>query len=76
MAKGKKVFTTGDVAKICHVAHRTVSRWFDAGLIKGYRLPHSGDRRIRLEELIVFMKEYDIPAEHIQQAMRNAADTK
>ena len=27
----KKVFTTGQVAKICKVAPRTVSKWFDSG---------------------------------------------
>ncbi|MFM7043497.1 MAG: response regulator, partial [Planctomycetaceae bacterium] len=26
-----KVFTTGQVAKICKVAPRTVSKWFDSG---------------------------------------------
>ncbi len=35
----KKVFTTGQVAKICKVAPRTVSKWFDSGRLRGY--PHS-----------------------------------
>jgi hypothetical protein len=39
MAKGKNVLTTGDVAKICNVAPRTVSKWFDSGQLKGYRIP-------------------------------------
>ena len=39
----KKVFTTGQVAKICKVAPRTVSKWFDSGRLKGYRIP--GSRR-------------------------------
>ena len=34
-----KVFTTGQVAKICKVAPRTVSKWFDSGRLKGYRIP-------------------------------------
>ena len=34
-----KVFTTGQVAKICKVAPRTVSKWFDSGRLK--RLPDS-----------------------------------
>ena len=41
-----KVFTTGQVAKICKVAPRTVSKWFDSGRLKGYRIPGSQDRRI------------------------------
>jgi excisionase family DNA binding protein len=63
MAKGNNVLTTGEVAKICNVAPRTVNKWFDAGLLKGYRLPMSTDRRIKLSELIRFMKEHNIPYE-------------
>ena len=36
-----KVFTTGQVAKICKVAPRTVSKWFDSGRLRGYRIPGS-----------------------------------
>ena len=52
----KKVFTTGQVAKICKVAPRTVSKWFDSGRLKGYRIPGSQDRRIPREQLIRFLK--------------------
>ena len=62
MAKGKNVFTTGEVAKICNVASRTVTKWFDNGLIKGYRIPGSRDRRIPVNELCKFMKEHGMPA--------------
>ena len=61
MAKGKNVLTTGDVAKICNVAGRTVSKWFDSGLLKGYRMPGSKDRRIPVEELTRFMKAHNMP---------------
>jgi excisionase family DNA binding protein len=61
MAKGKNVLTTGDVAKICNVAPRTVSKWFDTGQLKGYRIPGSKDRRIPLNELIRFMKAHNMP---------------
>ena len=62
MAKGKNVLTTGDVAKICNVAPRTVSKWFDTGQLKGYRIPGSKDRRIPVSELIRFMKANNMPA--------------
>lgn len=62
MSKGKNVLTTGDVAKICNVAPRTVSKWFDSGQLKGYRIPGSKDRRIPVSELIRFMKAHNIPA--------------
>ena len=61
MAKGKNVLTTGDVAKICNVAPRTVSKWFDSGQLRGYRIPGSKDRRIPLSELMRFMKAHNIP---------------
>ena len=55
-----KVFTTGQVAKICKVAPRTVSKWFDSGRLKGYRIPGSQDRRIPREYLIRFLKEHGV----------------
>jgi len=62
MAKGKNVLTTGDVAKICNVAPRTVSKWFDTGQLKGYRIPGSKDRRIPVSELVRFMKANNMPS--------------
>jgi len=61
MAKGKKVFSAGEVAEICNIATRTVHKWFDSGLLGGYRIPSSGDRRIPVDELLRFMKQYSIP---------------
>ena len=63
MAKGKNVLTTGDVAKICNVAPRTVSKWFDSGQLKGYRIPGSKDRRIPVGELVRFMRAHNMPTE-------------
>lgn len=57
----KQVFTTGQVAKICQVAPRTVSKWFDSGKLRGYRIPGSQDRRIPREQLIRFLKENGMP---------------
>ena len=61
MAKGKNVLTTGDVAKICNVAHKTVSKWFDMGQLNGYRIPGSRDRRIPVIELVRFMEINKMP---------------
>jgi excisionase family DNA binding protein len=57
----KDVFTTGEVARICHVAPRTVSKWFDSGKLRGYRIPGSRDRRIPLDSLLAFMRSHGIP---------------
>jgi excisionase family DNA binding protein len=62
----KKVFTTGQVAKICKVAPRTVSKWFDSGRLKGYRIPGSQDRRIPREQLVRFLKEHGMPLAELE----------
>ena len=61
MARQKDVLTTGEVARICSVAPRTVSKWFDSGQLHGYRIPGSKDRRIPLTALVRFMKQHNIP---------------
>ena len=60
---GRTVLTTGQVAEICHVAPRTVSKWFDAGQLGGYRIPGSRDRRIPAEQLLAFMQAHGMPAD-------------
>lgn len=57
----RTIFTTGQVAKICKVAPRTVSKWFDSGRLRGYRIPGSQDRRIPRDHLIRFLKEHGMP---------------
>ncbi len=66
MPRQKDILTTGEVAKICNVAPRTVSKWFDSGQLKGYRIPGSKDRRIPLNALIRFMKQHNIPLDGLQ----------
>lgn len=66
MQKKKEVLTTGQVAQICNVAPRTVTKWFDSGQLKGYRIPGSRDRRIPTSELIKFMKAHDIPTDALE----------
>jgi DNA-binding response OmpR family regulator len=38
-----------------------VSKWFDSGRLRGYRIPGSQDRRIPREHLIRFLKEHGMP---------------
>lgn len=64
----KAVLTTGQVAKICSVAPRTVSKWFDSGQLRGYRIPGSKDRRIPVDQLLRFMKEHGIPTDGLELA--------
>lgn len=60
-----KVYTSGDVAKICGVSPDTVSRWFDMGHIEGYRLGPGGDRRIPHQGLRDFMIKHGIPLDRL-----------
>lgn len=69
----RKVYTTGDVAEICQVSPRTVSSWFDKGLIEGYRIPGSRDRRIPHDSLIKFMTDHKIP---IPEDLQNGQEAK
>lgn len=70
MDSRKKVLTTGDVARICNVAPRTVSKWFDAGQLHGYRIPGSKDRRIPLHQLVRFMRVHGIPMNGLESGCR------
>jgi hypothetical protein len=51
-----KVFTSSEVARILMVAPRTVTKWIDKGLLKGYRLPGSLDRRVPYFSLVRFLR--------------------
>ena len=66
MPRQKDILTTGEVAKICNVAPRTVSKWFDSGQLRGYRIPGSKDRRIPINALMKFMKQHNIPLDGLQ----------
>lgn len=57
----KDALTTGEVARICNVAARTVSKWIDAGRLEGYRIPGSKDRRVHVAALEAFMRAHGIP---------------
>lgn len=60
------ILTTGEVARICNVAPRTVSKWFDNGHLRGYRIPGSRDRRIPLDHLVRFMKAHGMPVNGLE----------
>lgn len=61
----KQVLTTGEVARACNVAPRTVAKWIDQGQLRGYRIPGSRDRRVPLDALVRFMRDYGIPLDRL-----------
>jgi len=66
----KTVFTTGEAAEICKVSQQTIIRCFDAGRLKGFRVPGSRFRRIPREALVAFMKENAIPVDALDNGKR------
>ena len=65
--------TTGNIAKILHVAPTTVTKWIDSGVLKGHRVPCSRHRRIRREDFVDFMKQQSIPIILLEQWEKGAA---
>lgn len=61
----KTIFTTGEAAEVCKVSQQTIIRCFDAGRLKGFRVPGSKFRRIPRDALLQFMKENGIPPDAI-----------
>jgi hypothetical protein len=61
MEKIKDILSTGDVAQICNVTPRTVGKWIDSGLLEGFKIPGSLDRRCTKEQLIRFMVANKLP---------------
>jgi excisionase family DNA binding protein len=57
----RQVYTTGQVARMLNVTMSTVTRWFDAGRLRGFRLPPKQDRRIPRENLVHFLEEHNMP---------------
>lgn len=66
----KDVYTTGEVAKICNVTIRTVIKWFESGVLKGFKIPSSRDRRIPHTSLVAFMKENGLPLNKLEMSNR------
>ncbi|MBD3347153.1 MAG: response regulator [Chitinivibrionales bacterium] len=58
----KRTLTSGEVARFCEVNFRTVLRWIEKGMLRSYRLPGTRkDHRIKVEDLVVFLKENNMP---------------
>lgn len=61
------LLTTGHVADLCQVAPRTAAKWIDSGKLKGFPIPGSRDRRVRLDVLRKFMAEHHLPTERLER---------
>lgn len=61
MRNTQTTLTTGEAARLCQVSTQTIIRAFDAGKLKGWRVPGSSFRRIPRANLLIFMAENGIP---------------
>ena len=71
----KSVYTTGQIAKLCKVAPRTVSKWFDAGRFGegAYKIPGSQDRRVPYKNLLKFLRDNKMPQADELEALNQIA---
>lgn len=67
-----KVYTTRQAGGFCGVDLTTVINWVKQGKLKAYKTA-GGHRRIKQEDLIEFMEQYDIP---IQPELRSESGMK
>ncbi|MHA7878669.1 MAG: response regulator [Saccharospirillum sp.] len=56
-----KTLTPGEIAKLCDVHQRTVSRWIASGKLKGHQLPGRGDYRVVEADFVAFAKAHQLP---------------
>lgn len=70
------VLSTGQVGAICRVAPRTVSKWIDTGMLRGYRIPGSEDRRVTVTSLRKFLADNGMPAEWLDDYLRQQAEQR
>ena len=62
------ILTTGQAAKLCGVATRTLIHWMEKGLLKGgYILPGTLHRRIPKANLVAFMREHGMPLDEVEK---------
>ncbi|MBS3080050.1 helix-turn-helix domain-containing protein [Candidatus Pacearchaeota archaeon] len=59
-------YTTGEVSRICNLSPQTITRYFNGGTLRGYRVPDSSHRRIPHKNLVDFMIEYGIPQDRLR----------
>jgi excisionase family DNA binding protein len=61
------VMSTGQVAAAARISQQLVIRLIDAGVLPGWRLPGSRDRRVLRSKLAEWMRENKLPEEFIKE---------
>ena len=60
------------IGKLLHVSRQAVNQWIDKGLMSAFRTP-GGHRRVRREDVVVFLKERGMPVPEALQDVVGAA---
>jgi len=77
----KRVYTTGQIAKILGASPDLIIRLIDSGELQGYRLPqtapsqYGGDRRVTKESLVAYLAE-NPGAQAASMGLRLKSETK
>ena len=58
------ILTTFQAARLCGVSHKSIERWIDSGLLRGFRTP-GGHRRVYRDALVAFMRERRAGSQHV-----------
>jgi excisionase family DNA binding protein len=56
----KEVFTTDEIAKLCHVTQNSVINWIKSSVLVAYKTP-GGHRRIKRRDFLDFIKQNNMP---------------
>lgn len=68
--KNLDVFTTSEVAQICRVSTRIVTKWYDNKILTGYTLPGSKHRRFTYADVKNFMTTQQLPINWLDEAIK------
>jgi len=71
--KNRDWVSTLEAAKLLGVCHMTVIRRFDAGDLKGYKVPGSRFRRIPKKDLVDFARRHEMPVPDFVTSEENSA---
>lgn len=66
----KLAMSSGEVAKLLDISPRTVNKWFDTGLLPGWRIPGSLDRRVPLDAVVRLCREHGVGGKVLQRVLR------
>lgn len=60
-----RYLTTAQAAKVTGVSARTVAKWYDEGLVKGFKIPGSTHRRVSLASLRELLVNCGLPLDSL-----------